>query len=85
MNEDVIAVSERVKAFLVTPLGKQFMLVLHTEYNDLHQAAEAATTMEQKALNVERAAGVKFAIGWLLEREGYKDLAEQTRKAKPQS
>jgi hypothetical protein len=61
--------------FLKTELGELFVQQLSLHYNNLHQQAEEdGLSIEQKALKIERAAGVKFAITWLTSRD--KLLAE---------
>lgn len=63
-------VAEQVQAFLATPLGKRYLQTLSVQYNNLHQEAESeALTPGQKAAKIDRAAGVKFAINWLTDRE----------------
>jgi hypothetical protein len=56
--------------FLKTELGELFVEQLSLHYNNLHQEAEGdSLTIEQKAMKIERAAGVKFAITWLTSRD----------------
>lgn len=56
--------------FLETRFGKHFIEQLSMRYNVLHQSAEREKmTSEQKAMKVERAAGVKFAIDWLVQKD----------------
>lgn len=79
---DAQKMSEDVHAFMLSDLGIYFMQSLSTKYNDLHHKAELETmTAEQKAFYVERAAGLKFAIDWVANRNqqhesGYFDKKE---------
>lgn len=60
---------EDVHAFMLSDIGLSFMRSLNTKYNDLHHKAELESmTAEQKAFYVERAAGIKFAIDWMANR-----------------
>lgn len=69
----------RIKDFIETDLGEQYLTSLSLQYNVLHQRAEAeGLSMEQKAFLVERAAGLKTAITYLTSRaeqldKGYYD------------
>lgn len=61
--------AEDVHAFMLSDLGKQYMQSLSAKYNEMHHKAELETmTAEQKAFYVERAAGIKFAIDWFVNR-----------------
>lgn len=52
--------------FLETDLGKHHLAQLSVQYNGLHQEAESEKlSIEQKALKIERAAGLKIAIDLL--------------------
>lgn len=67
---DAKTTAEAATKFLKTPFGKQFVQALNLHYNGLHQEAEdKSLSVEQKAMLVERAAGVKVAINYLLQRE----------------
>lgn len=58
--------AELAQAFLETDFGQYYLQVMSVQYNALHQAAESKElSIEQKALQVERAAGLKWAINWL--------------------
>lgn len=62
---------EDVHAFVGSDLGEQYLTSLSAKYNEMHHKAELETmTAEQKAFYVERAAGIKFAIDWLVNRNG---------------
>lgn len=64
-----IAVAEDVNVFLQSKTGIAYLNVLQSQYNQWHHAAEqAGGTMEGKAMLVERAAGLRYAIDWLQER-----------------
>jgi hypothetical protein len=69
--------AQDIHLFLEDELGKHLIKQLSYKYNELHQAAESEDlTIEQKALKVERAAGLKWALDYLLTRnqrfvEGY--------------
>jgi hypothetical protein len=63
--------AEDVHAFILSDLGKYYMQSLSAKYNEMHHKAELETmTAEQKAFYVERAAGMKFAIDWMINRNG---------------
>lgn len=63
--------AEMATAFLETPFGQHYITELGLIYNGLHQDAERGDlSFEQKALKVERAAGVRQAIDWLKGRQG---------------
>ena len=67
---DAKHVATLINQFLETELGQLYVEQLSVHYNGLHQAAEAqGLDIEHKALLVERAAGVKFAITWLTSRD----------------
>lgn len=62
--------AKAISKFLSTELGEQFLTTLSLHYNDLHhQAEDVALTAEQKAMKVERAAGVKWCIDYLTQRQ----------------
>ena len=64
------ALAELSHDFLQTPLGEYFLTQLSVHYNALHQAAESEElSLAQKAMKIERAAGVKFAIDWFTSRD----------------
>ena len=82
MSDELVAISEQAKAFLASPFGKQYIAALGMQYNGLHQDAEREDlSPSQKAMKVERAAGVKFAISYLEERARYKDIEDEKKKA----
>jgi hypothetical protein len=63
-------VAQMAHDFLETPFGKYFINHLSVQYNGLHQEAEdPSLSPAQKAYKVERAAGIKVAINFLLERD----------------
>lgn len=67
-------VARMASAFLKTPFGEYFVDALSLKYNALHQQAEDETIgSERKAFLVERAAGVKVAIDYLLVRQANLD------------
>lgn len=78
-TNDAREVARQVAEFLATDFGTQFIGVLSGKYNDLHHEAESEQlTPAQKGMKVERAAGVKWVIDYLVERdrllkEGYFD------------
>lgn len=61
-------IAEAAKAFSETDFGKHYIAQLSVIYNGLHQDAEGNLSVEQKALKVERAAGLKIAIDFIAER-----------------
>lgn len=72
---------EDVHAFMLSDLGKQFMVGMSAKYNDMHHKAELETmTAEQKAFYVERAAGIKFAIDWFTNRNGQYERGDLQKK-----
>lgn len=61
--------AQHLKAFIATPLGEQLLRQLSLQYNTLHQEAEGEElTAGQKAFKVERAAGTKWAIDYIMTR-----------------
>jgi len=62
-------VAELCQIFLSSEFGKYYITQLSLQYNALHQEAEKhGLSLAQKAMCVERAAGVKLAIDFLQER-----------------
>lgn len=62
-------VAQMARDFLTTPFGEYFIEVLSLKYNQLHQQAEDETiSAERKAFMIERSAGIKLAINYLIER-----------------
>lgn len=78
--------AREIVAFLKTELGEYFVTVLNTFYNDLHHQAEnESLTAEQKAMRIERAAGVHWAINFFIERKrllesGHFDKQREAKK-----
>lgn len=71
-------IAEMASQFVASEFGQYYLTMLSTEYNGWHQEAEGDLSVEQKALKVERAAGLRFAIDWLtgkdkLVKSGYYD------------
>jgi hypothetical protein len=61
--------AEDVHAFILSDLGKQYMAALSGKYNEYHHKAEIENmTAEQRAYYVVKAAGVKEAIDWMVNR-----------------
>lgn len=57
------ALAELAKAFQDDPFGSYVLTQYSLQYNALHQQAESPSlSAEQKAMLIERAAGVKWAI-----------------------
>lgn len=78
---DPLQTVEDVHAFILSDLGKQFMAAMASKYNDFHHKAELETmTAEQKAFYVERAAGVKYAIDWMANRNQQYESGYHDRK-----
>ncbi len=76
--------AELVHDFLGTELGEHYLTQLSLQYNGLHQAAESeALTFEQKALKVEKAAGVKVAIDILTQADALHEAGYFKTKGKP--
>ena len=75
-------IAEMASSFLESDFGKLYLGYLNTQYNVLHQSAEADDLdVNRKAMKVERAAGVRFGIDWLtgkdkLLKTGYYDEKE---------
>lgn len=67
------------KAFTESRFGQVLLKQLSLHYNALHQEAESeGLTVEQKVMKIERAAGAKWAIDYIMTRvksldEGYYD------------
>ena len=58
--------SELANEFVESPFGKHYLAQLALVYNALHQEAEREElTTEQKAMKVERAAGLRVAIDYM--------------------
>jgi len=63
-------VAEAADAFAKSEFGERFLSALSLQYNGWHQDAESEQlTSEQKAMKVERAAGVKWAIDYVTTRQ----------------
>lgn len=69
--------------FLQTPYGEYVVEKLSELYNGEHHKAEEATTIEQKALAVERAAGIRVAIDLLTHDAAMYDAGQLTEKKEP--
>lgn len=76
--------AEQITDFLRTDLGQHLLKQLSLQYNGLHHQAEGQElTVEQKAMRIERAAGVKWVIDYLMQRKHlletghYKEAAEE--------
>lgn len=77
-------IAERAHAFMQTEFGQLFLTSLSGIYNDMHHKAEKEDlSIEQKALYVERAAGIKVAIDWMLERKANHDRGLFAKKVTP--
>lgn len=81
LKSDAKRIAELVSEFLETDLGEHYLATLGVEYNGLHQEAESESlTASQKAMKIERAAGVKFAINWLTQRKTLLDGGHLKKK-----
>lgn len=61
--------AELAKKFAETEFGDFMLMSLGQKYNDLHHDAEGSSlTIEQKAMLIERAAGLKLAIDFVMVR-----------------
>lgn len=63
-----IEIAEDINGFLASSTGQHLIKTLNDKYQLWHHQAEQVGTIEGKAMLVERAAGLKFAIDWLSER-----------------
>lgn len=78
---DPLTVAEDVNAFLLSDLGKIYMTALNGKYNEMHHKAELETmSAEQKAFYVERAAGLKIAMNWMISRKQNYDNGAYEKK-----
>lgn len=76
--------AEACADFVKSEFGEFLMFQLGLQYNGLHQSAEASDlTVEQKAMKIERAAGLKLAMDFVtsraeLHKQGYHREAESS-------
>jgi hypothetical protein len=75
-----VEIAEDIYGFMHSSTGKHLIKTFTDEYHTLHRKAEQATTMESKAMLVERAAGVKYAIDWFQERKTNYESGYYTKK-----
>jgi hypothetical protein len=69
--------AELARMFTESEFGQFMMLALSQKYNELHHAAEDETLgIEKKAMIVERAAGLKIAIDFIVNRTEAAKLGE---------
>lgn len=61
-------ITEAAKQFSDSEFGKHYIAQLSIIYNGLHQEAEGNLSIEQKAMKIERAAGLKIALDFISER-----------------
>lgn len=70
-----------ISLFLSTDTGVKYLHALELKYNSLHRDAENVTlNIEQKAMSIERAAGVKWCIEWLTQRSISFETGYYTKK-----
>lgn len=62
-------IAELAQQFLESDFGQYYLSQMNLQYNGLHQRAEGDIEPHQKARFVDNAAGLKFAIGWLTNRD----------------
>ena len=80
-NLDAKRLAEAIKDFTASDLGQDYLTALGLQYNGLHHAAESEDlSIEQKAMKIERAAGVKWAIDYLTSRETLLDQGYYKKK-----
>jgi hypothetical protein len=69
-NYSALQTAQMASDFLDTPFGEYFMEQMGIIYNDFHQKAEGKDlNIESKAMLIERAAGIKEAIDFILTRK----------------
>jgi hypothetical protein len=67
---DPMTLAEKLTAFLDGDAGPVYLNALNTEYRQLHHKSEDTSLPPyQKAYLVERAAGIKWCIDWLMTRK----------------
>jgi hypothetical protein len=67
---DPMTLAEKLTAFMDSDTGLALLTAMNNEYNQLHHKAEDFTlSMEHKAYKVERAAGIKWCIDWMMTRK----------------
>lgn len=74
-------IGQDISLFLSTDTGVRYLQALELKYNTLHRNAEEITlNIEQKAMSIERAAGVKWCIEWLTQRSISYESGYYTKK-----
>lgn len=67
---DPMTLAEKLQAFMDSDAGLTHLTALNNEYNQLHHKAEDNTLEPyQKSYLIERAAGIKWCIDWLMTRK----------------